>query len=199
MRKKPQSDPPSPELQASLGSEASSNRNVDSAAPAAVASTEAATGSVAGGSILSSHPGFLIRRLHQLSVAIFMQETAGFDITPVQYGVIAVVDANPGIDQVSTALAVGVDRTTIVGVVNRLEKKGLISRAVSPVDRRARLLSTTDAGKNLLHDLKEAADNINARLLEPFWPGEGAFFREQVLRLIQHHEQSGVGDAIESD
>lgn len=145
-------------------------------------------------------PGFLIRRLHQLSVAVFMKETAAFDITPVQYSVLAVVADAAGIDQVSAAQTVGIDRTTIVGVVTRLERKGLLERRASLIDKRARELFATDEGCALLQGVDEAVARTNARLTGPFSSSEAGFFCEQLERLISFHESEDIahdGDTMD--
>ena len=48
-------------------------------------------------------PGHLIRRAHQLAVAIFMEETGDFDITPVQFAILNALIDDPGEDQVTLA------------------------------------------------------------------------------------------------
>jgi DNA-binding MarR family transcriptional regulator len=90
--------------------------------------------------------GHLIRRLHQQSTQVFQAQTqaAGFDLTSVQFAALDAVAQQPGIDQASLAATISFDRATIGGVIDRLERKGLVQRTVSPDDRRARLL-TTDA------------------------------------------------------
>jgi MarR family transcriptional regulator, lower aerobic nicotinate degradation pathway regulator len=80
-----------------------------------------------------SRPGHLIRRLQQIAVAIFMEETAEFDVTPVQYSALLAVRNHPGIDQTSLMKTIAFDRSTIGDVVKRLENKRLIRRAVSDV------------------------------------------------------------------
>jgi MarR family transcriptional regulator, temperature-dependent positive regulator of motility len=93
-------------------------------------------------------PGHLIRRLHQISASIFAERVAeaGFDITPVQFAALCVLEDSPGVDQVTLAGMIAYDRVTIGGVVDRLEQKGLLTRTVSARDRRARELHITEAG-----------------------------------------------------
>jgi DNA-binding MarR family transcriptional regulator len=69
-------------------------------------------------------PGHLIRRLHQMSVAVFAEKiaAAGADITPVQYGALCAVRAYPGLDQATVASMIAYDRVTIGGVLDRLEQ-----------------------------------------------------------------------------
>ena len=71
-------------------------------------------------------PGHLIRRLQQISFALFMDETRQFEITPVQYAAILAIDNHPRIDQTALCNFIAYDRSTIGDVVNRLERKKLI-------------------------------------------------------------------------
>jgi len=73
-------------------------------------------------------PGHLIRRCQQIAVAIFMEETREFDLTPVQYAALVVVRAQPGVDQTRLVNLIALDRSTIGNVVTRLEAKKLIVR-----------------------------------------------------------------------
>ena len=57
-------------------------------------------------------PGHLIRRAHQLAVAVFMEETAGFDVTPVQFAILNALIDDPGEDQVTLAGRVAFDAAT---------------------------------------------------------------------------------------
>src|SRR5260370_1805656 len=84
---------------------------------------------------LWSRPGFLVRRLHQISVAIFLEEMADLEITPVQYGALMIVAAEPGIDQSALAAELGVDRANAGDVLARLSKSGYLTRDPSPSDR----------------------------------------------------------------
>ena len=101
---------------------------------------------------LQDMAGHLIRRLHQISVSVFTERMrdAGFDLTPVQFATLAALEAHPDVDQATLAGLIAHDRVTIGGAVDRMEAKGLISRRVSPQDRRARHVRLTDAGRSTL-------------------------------------------------
>lgn len=96
--------------------------------------------------------GFLIRRLNQISVAVFADRMAALnvEVTPVQFAALSTIKATPGIDQVSLARAIAYDKATLGGIVDRLEQKGLIRRNVAINDRRSRVLSITPAGSERL-------------------------------------------------
>ncbi len=111
--------------------------------------------------------GHLIRRLHQQSTQIFQAKTreAGFDITSVQFAALDAIAEQSGIDQASLAATISFDRATIGGVIDRLESKGLVQRAVSESDRRARLLSLTNDGEKLLAACRPIVEALQAEIL----------------------------------
>jgi MarR family transcriptional regulator, lower aerobic nicotinate degradation pathway regulator len=132
---------------------------------------------------LDEQPGHHIRRLHQIAVAVFMQEAEPQGLTPVQYAALQAVANTPGTDQRSLARTIGLDTSTTGGVVDRLESRGLLQRNASPDDRRVRLLTLTDAGLALLHEAVPAMLRTQQRILEPLPPAErGEFMR--MLRAV---------------
>ena len=68
---------------------------------------------------LYRRPGFLLRRAHQISVALFMEESAGLGLTTTQYGTMVVLRARGSLDQVGIATLVGIDRSTTALVVSQ--------------------------------------------------------------------------------
>jgi len=127
--------------------------------------------------------GHLIRRLHQQATLVFVQRTqaAGFDLTPVQFAALDAIHAHPGTDQAHVAELIAYDRATMGGVIERLEKKGWISRVVSERDRRARELSLSPEGETLLAALKPVVQALQADILQPL----SAPDRAQFLRLAR--------------
>ena len=71
---------------------------------------------------LLDRPGFLIRRLHQIHTALFKDECAHLDVTPVQYSVMSALAQQGESDQVALAQTVGMDRTNIADVLARLAR-----------------------------------------------------------------------------
>ena len=125
---------------------------------------------------LEDQPGYLIRRLQQIAVAIFLEETQGHGITPVQYAALYAALRQPGLDQRTLASTIGFDTSTIGGVIDRLEKRGLIERQASPTDRRVRLLQVTPAGAALLDVLIPAMLKAQQRMLTPLPEAERGHF-----------------------
>lgn len=157
--------------------------------PTRVKGPEAPPEEVSLEQVIYNKPGFLARRLQQIAVSIFLDETSEYDITPLQYGVMAVVRATPGIDQIGVSSGVGLDRTTVVGIVDRLERKGLIARRADPSDRRVRQLYLTQPGQQKLFDMHAATERVQKRLLEPLSAKERAVFLEYIDRIVSHHNE----------
>jgi MarR family transcriptional regulator, lower aerobic nicotinate degradation pathway regulator len=130
-------------------------------------------------------PGHLIRRLQQIAVAIFMSETEGFNMTPVQYSALLAVEMHPGIDQATLANIIAFDRTTIGKVVSRLESKKWIKRVPSTDDRRSKCLTITSAGRNVLRAMDQAVDRSQDLILSPLRPAERRVFVAMLERLVK--------------
>jgi MarR family transcriptional regulator, lower aerobic nicotinate degradation pathway regulator len=139
---------------------------------------------------LPAQPGHAIRRLHQAAVALFMQEVAELGLTPVQYSSLQTICDRPGIDQKSLAQAVSFDTSTIGGVVDRLEARGLIQRQVSPEDRRVRLLEPTTEGQALLRSVVPRMLRAQERILSPLSASDAKAFMRLTQRLIDAHESA---------
>ncbi|MFN3525855.1 MAG: MarR family winged helix-turn-helix transcriptional regulator [Paracoccus sp. (in: a-proteobacteria)] len=112
-------------------------------------------------------PGHLIRRLHQISTQVFLQRMteAGHDLTPVQFAALDAIAHHPGIDQAGLADAIAKDRATIGAVVDRLERKGLVNRIVSLRDKRARELTLSDAGREVVTALLPVVAGLQRDIL----------------------------------
>ncbi|MES2943517.1 MAG: MarR family transcriptional regulator [Pseudomonadota bacterium] len=94
-------------------------------------------------------PGHLIRRAQQLAVAIFMEETAGFDATPVQFAILNALIDDPGEDQITLSGRVAFDPATFGSVIGRLEAKGWVRREADPRDKRRKLLWISAEGEKI--------------------------------------------------
>ncbi len=129
-------------------------------------------------------PGHSIRRLHQIAVAIFLQETEAHGVTPVQYAALQSVADAPGVDQRTLARRIGLDTSTVAGVLDRLESRGLLSRGAAPDDRRVRRLTLTDDGRALLGALVPDMLRAQQRMLEPLPKPERAEFMRMLDVLV---------------
>jgi len=136
-------------------------------------------------------PGHAIRRLHQISVGIFLQEAGDLGITPVQYAALQVVGNQPGIDQRTLARTIALDASTTGGVVDRLEARGWMERRTAPEDRRARQLVLTAAGEQALAESIPAMLRAQEQILAPLSERQRSdFMRLLNLLVTQNNELS---------
>ena len=98
--------------------------------------------------------GYHLRRAQVSMFNDFVNCMAETKITPGQFGVIALISANPGLTQSALARAIGIERSTMVAVIDSLEKRGLVERRSAPTDRRSYALIMTAAGDKLFAALK---------------------------------------------
>ncbi|SRR5579871_3439296 len=125
---------------------------------------------------LYQRPGFMIRRVHQIAVSLFIEETGKLGVTNRQYGILFVLKHRPGIDQISVANLLGLDRSTTGMVLKKLEQDGLVARSIGAHDRRRHSLRLTRSGDKLLAQLAEPARKARARVLSAFTPCEQMLF-----------------------
>jgi DNA-binding MarR family transcriptional regulator len=131
----------------------------------------------------------MIRRAHQISVAIFMEECAAQNMTPVQFACLVEIARHPGVDASRLAAAVAVDRSTLGNVLDRMESKGWLERRSSPDDKRVKLLHITAEGKLLLRAADKAVQTTQQRILEPLSAKEQATFLRLLGRLVDGNNE----------
>src|SRR5437868_12545987 len=126
-------------------------------------------------------PGHLIRRAHQRAVAIFMDETAEFGVTPVQFAILNALIEEPGEDQVTLAGRVAFDAATFGSVIHRLEARGWVLRKPDAQDKRRKLLWVTAEGERAAMAMKRAVAKAQVRILGPLEARE----RDQLMNLLE--------------
>jgi MarR family transcriptional regulator, lower aerobic nicotinate degradation pathway regulator len=115
---------------------------------------------------LQERPGFLIRRLHQIHIALFAEECGNEGVTPVQYSVMTALDQIGAVEQIALSRAVGLHRANIADVVLRLELREWVERSISAKDRRLKLVSLTKTGRALLERVETRAARAHERTIE---------------------------------
>lgn len=131
-----------------------------------------------------SRPGHLLRRLNQIAIAIFIEETTDTDLTTVQYAALKMAQEIPNIDQASLSSMIAIDKTSMVKVLDRLAEKGLITRTRSQTDRRSNLLNVTEAGLAVLRQVDSVIDRIEQRILAPLNKFDQTKFLKMLTQLV---------------
>jgi DNA-binding MarR family transcriptional regulator len=126
-------------------------------------------------------PGFLLRRAHQISAAVFEDECRSVGLTPAQFGVLSVLQASAGLGQSSLARGLGFDKVTVLRVLRGLEARGLIVRTPAAISRRSLAIALSDAGRALLLQAQEPVERAYQRLMAPLNDEQKA----QLISLLQ--------------
>ena len=140
---------------------------------------------------LWNRPGFLIRRLHQIHVAMFLDECRDFSITPVQFGVLTVLYGRDACDQVTISNQLGVDRVTVADVVRRLEKRALLERIASTADRRAKLARITEEGCAFVDAVQPRMIQAQRRFVLPLSEEENDVLMALLTKLMEANNGAG--------
>ena len=133
---------------------------------------------------LYAQPGHLIRRCQQMAVAVFAEETSGYDITPVQFAALFAIREHPALEQATLARLIAFDRSTVGSVIDRLEEKKLVVRKTAKHDRRANLLHATEAGEAMLKAVTGRVARAQDRMIEKLSPRERKMFIKLMMRLV---------------
>lgn len=130
-------------------------------------------------------PGHLIRRANQVAWALFREETAALDVTPVQFSLLVAVADFPAIDATRLSELICIDRATVGNIVARLEAKGLLSRRPDAHDRRVKRLSITESGQRLITEICAVRARIGERVLAPLSLAERETFMRLLAKLVR--------------
>lgn len=130
---------------------------------------------------LYTRPGFLLRRAHQISAAVFEDACRGLGLTPAQFGILTVLQAHPGMGQSSLARALGFDKVTVLRVLRGLQARGLVTREPSDDNRRNVSVNLTADGEALLRQAQRPAEQAYRRLMAPLDKQQ----QEQLIELLQ--------------
>lgn len=135
-------------------------------------------------SALGEFPGHMIRRLQQIVVARYAAETEPYGVTPLQWAALRAAQAKPGLDQSTLARDIVLDTSTVAGVIDRLEARGLITRKPSLHDRRVRTLYITEEGATLLAQVSPVVVDVQHWLMSPLTPQEREQFWHALRKLV---------------
>lgn len=111
------------------------------------------------------HPGHLVRRLHQICVAVFLDVASPHNITHIQFAALKAIEKFPNIDQITLAKIVALDRQTTSNLVIRLHERGLIERKRKY--KRSNSLTITNTGIDLINSMQPKIKIVDETVLQP--------------------------------
>jgi DNA-binding MarR family transcriptional regulator len=130
---------------------------------------------------LASLLGYQVRRAQVRAFQSFAQAAGGMGLTPMLFGVLVVLDERRGVTQTELADALGADPSTMVRMLDQLEKRAWVKREPSPVDRRSTLPVLTDTGRAILAEALPLVVESDRRIASALTADE----RETLLDLLR--------------
>ena len=125
--------------------------------------------------------GFLLAKAYQRGWATLREEIEQFDLTPPQFALLSFLWQQDGLTQVELSERGQIDRSTTGGLIDRLERNGLLERRQHPQDRRAYKIHLTERGKAMENILTACAD----RSLERFTSGLNENETNELRRMLE--------------
>jgi len=120
--------------------------------------------------VLNERLGYFVRRVQVWIFQDFIGRLATMDISPAQFSVLVVVNANAGLSQAELAATLGIERARLVRLLHRLEQRDLIQRLPSSADGRRHALRLTREGQRILAQAKALSAQHEAGLKKRFGP-----------------------------
>lgn len=136
---------------------------------------------------LGMAPALCARRLYQVGAALVAAHTLEARLTPLQFAALQAVHNQPGLDQRALAGLIAQDAPTTTTLVDKLAERGFLVRGAAPADGRAKLLSLTDAGREVLLRLQPQVRKAQAALLRPLPRAEQVQFMRMLVTLLEAH------------
>ncbi|HTZ91070.1 MAG TPA: MarR family transcriptional regulator [Streptosporangiaceae bacterium] len=130
---------------------------------------------------LATRLGYLLKHAQQRLVLAAAPALAKYGIDGRELAVLTVLAADYPLSQQEAGERLGVDRTTMVALLDDLEAKGLVERHRSIEDRRKNIVQLTDAGKRCLDGAGRARDEVEREYLAPL----GDKLGQQFIRALQ--------------
>ena len=132
---------------------------------------------------MSDRLGYLLGRAHIAHRQVAETALAPLGLIPRQFGALSLLADEGPLSQQRLGERMGVDRTTMVALIDGLERGGLVERERDPGDRRSYALRATPQGRRVLARAAAAVERAEAEFLAPL-PAEEARQLKRILRKL---------------
>jgi DNA-binding MarR family transcriptional regulator len=133
---------------------------------------------------LDSEITWLLHRAAQRMHVITGQQAEKHGLQLRDYIVLSALDKRPGLTQVELAKTLGLDKTTLMSQLDRLERANLVVRRPDPRDRRARIPEITRDGDDLRAKVAQDSADAESEALADFGPDQTRMFRRMLFEII---------------
>ncbi|MDF1726255.1 MAG: MarR family transcriptional regulator [Sulfitobacter sp.] len=136
--------------------------------------------------VLAASVSYRIRLLQIASYKVFEQKVSGFGAAPRYFGMLKLIEANPGIPQARLAEAIFLDRSSLVPILEALTREGWVERQPAPQDKRVRQVFLTPNGRARLARLEEEVARHEAMVTKGLSAGQ----KRNLLSLLDRVDQN---------
>ena len=126
---------------------------------------------------------FLVHEVARLYRRRFEEEARTYGVTLPQWRAMAVIQKHAGISQVALAGKIDTDPMTISGILDRLDKRGLIERFLDPNDSRSKLARLTAEGELLVKTARSVSDGLQEVSLERLSDDDRRVLSAHLIRI----------------
>ena len=145
-------------------------------------------------STLADRIGFRLHTTSEEVTALVDAALAQLGLKGVQYGLLALLEEQEGLSQQQAAARILVDRTTMVALVDELERQGRVQRRQDPADRRRHALSLTAGGREVVRRAHAVVTEAETRFLAPLRPEERRTLQGLLTRLDEQARSAPAPD-----
>lgn len=134
---------------------------------------------------------WLLHRAAQRMGGVTGEVAERHGLTLRDYIVLSALDKTPGLTQGELGKSLGLDKTTLMSQLDRLERRGFVVRHSDSRDRRLRIPEITDAGETLRATVAGACAAVEATVLDGFDPDQISGLRRMLFAIIGDTEDRG--------
>lgn len=133
---------------------------------------------------LLSSLGYCLSKSSQIIKERFDQELEKYDLITAQAGLLNILFHSPPINQLELGSSIGIDKATMVKLIDGLENLGYVERTTNTNDRRAKLVTITKIGRKLSEELQRCRKGIEEDLLADFTKKEREAIRSYMAKML---------------
>ena len=133
---------------------------------------------------LENRAGFLLNVAARQIREQTIKALTPFRICPRQFAIMTICSSQAPLTQIALGGMLKIDRTTVVALIDGLERQMLVVRKIHPDDRRAYLISLTPHGKERIHATTKRVDEIQKAFLKGLTDKEWIHLRKLITKLI---------------
>lgn len=133
---------------------------------------------------MAAHLGYLLKHVQQRFFELAAAELAPAGINGREAAVLRAIDNPQPLAQGEIARRMGIDRTTMVALIDDLQERGLVRRRQDPDDRRKNVVELTDAGQDITRQATQAGEQAERTFLSPLSASEAEQFKKTLRALL---------------